>query len=56
MKQIKYIVSLCLTIALFTSCEDDNNEFGPITAPTNVQVSAEIVGQDADNPYGVYLI
>ena len=52
MKQIKYIVSLCLTIALFTSCEDDNNEFGPITAPTNVQVSAEIVGQDADNPYG----
>ena len=52
MKNLKYIISLCLTLALFTSCEDDNNEFGSITTPTNVQVSAEIVGQDADNPNG----
>lgn len=52
MKNLKYIISLCLTLALFTSCEDINNEFGLITAPSNLQITAEIVGLDVDNPFG----
>ena len=32
--------------------EDDQHSFGDITAPTNVQITATISGQDGDNPNG----
>jgi hypothetical protein len=32
--------------------EDDQHSFGDITAPTNVQITAAISGQDGDNPNG----
>ena len=47
-----------LTIFVSVSCEidsfaeDDEYSFGDITAPTNVQISASIVGVDTDNPNG----
>ena len=47
-----------LTVFVFVSCEidsfaeDDEYSFGDITAPTNVQISASIVGMDTDNPNG----
>ena len=47
-----------LTILFLVGCEidsfaeDDEYSFGDITAPTNVQISAAIVGKDADNPNG----
>ena len=37
---------------LLANCEDENYEFGDIVAPTNIQVTASIQGQDADNPNG----
>jgi len=37
---------------MLIGCQKDNYEFGDIVAPTNLQVNAEIVGQDADNPNG----
>ena len=46
------------TIFVFFGCEidsfaeEDEYAFGDITAPTNVQISAAIVGKDADNPNG----
>lgn len=51
---------LIASIALFAfvSCEidsfaeDDQYSFGDISAPTNVQVTASIVGQSSDNPNG----
>jgi hypothetical protein len=52
MKNFKYIIGLFLTLAFFASCEDENYEFGDIITPSNVQITAEIVGADADNPYG----
>lgn len=52
MKNIKFIIGLCLTILVFTSCEKDNNEFGDIVAPANLEVAVEVVGQDDSNPYG----
>ena len=47
-----------LTLLFLVGCEidsfaeDDEYSFGDITAPTNVQISAAIVGKDADNPNG----
>jgi len=51
MKKIKYIIGLFLTLAFFVSCEEETFEFGDIIAPSNLQITAEIVGQDV-NPTG----
>lgn len=54
MKNTKYIIGLFLSLALvFTSCEKAvDKEFGDIVAPSNVQLTAVVVGQDDTNPYG----
>lgn len=54
MKNIKYIIGLFLFSTLvFTSCEKVvDKEFGDIVAPSNIQITAEIVGQDEANPFG----
>lgn len=52
MKTIKYLSVLFLSLLVFTACEEDEHDFGPITSPTNVQVSAEIAGADATNVNG----
>ncbi|MGJ8592496.1 MAG: glycoside hydrolase family 16 protein [Aquaticitalea sp.] len=52
MKNLNKIISLIALVIFFASCQEDDSNVGPIVAPTNLSVSAEIVGQDADNPYG----
>lgn len=53
MKNIKHIFLTILgVVLLFTSCQDDDNTFGNIIVPSNVTITAEIVGQDAENPNG----
>lgn len=53
MKRINLITGILITLVLALSgCQDDNYEFGDIVAPSNLQVTAEIVGQDANNPFG----
>jgi len=54
MKNIKYILGLFLLLITFMSCEEDSKTFGDIIAPSNVQITAEIVGQDASNPDLMY--
>jgi len=51
MKNIKYILGLFLALVFFASCEEETYEFGDLTAPSNLQITAEIVGQDT-NPTG----
>jgi beta-glucanase (GH16 family) len=52
MKKINKYFSL-LIIVLFTfSCQEDDNEFGDIFAPSNLQIQAVIQGKDASNPFG----
>jgi len=53
MKKVIYISSI-LFLALFSlsSCEDDDHEFGEIIAPSNLDITVDIVGADAGNPYG----
>ncbi|MEH6537337.1 MAG: PKD domain-containing protein [Psychroserpens sp.] len=52
MKSLKILISLSLLVVFFYGCQDEDQEFGEIIAPTNVQISAEIIGQDVDNPFG----
>jgi len=54
MKKIKYLFKslLVITSLVFTSCETEDHEFGDIVNPTNLQVSADIVGSDENNPNG----
>lgn len=50
-KIIIKIVSL-FTILLMMGCQKDDYTFGSIDTPTNLQVTAEIVGKTAAAPYG----
>ena len=56
MKTFKYSALICIlslaTVLLFTACIDEDQEFGDIVVPTNLVVSYEIVGVDAENPNG----
>ena len=53
MKRFKKINGLfILSIFLFTSCQDEDQEFGALKAPSNITLNYEIFGQDADNPNG----
>ena len=53
MKYLKYYISiLFLSFIVLTACEQENYEFGPITTPSNLEVSFNIVGADENNPYG----
>lgn len=53
MKNFKYILSLFFSLALvLSSCEEKEYEFGDIKTPSNIAITAEIVGADAANPYG----
>ena len=53
MKKIQniYIVLFSLTIA-FMGCQENEYEFGDITAPSAIVINAEIIGQDDANPFG----
>jgi len=52
MKNLKQIIALFALITCFTSCEEDNPTFGEIITPTNLVITAEIIGADAANPNG----
>ena len=54
MKNIKYIIGFFLILIVFVSCEEENYEFGDIIAPSNVQVTTEIVGQNLNDPDFMY--
>jgi hypothetical protein len=54
MKNIKFLTKIIFMVfaALLVSCEEETYEFGDIIAPSNIEVSVEIIGADASNPYG----
>ncbi|MDV7186052.1 glycoside hydrolase family 16 protein [Lutibacter sp. TH_r2] len=54
MKNIKYILGFFLALVFFTSCEEKEYEFGDIIAPSNVVITAEIIGQDLTDPELMY--
>ena len=52
MKKIIINIVSIFALLLMVNCQDDNFSFGSIDAPTNLEVTAEIVGQSADFPDG----
>jgi len=49
----KYLfITLIGAILLFTGCQDDDQQFGPRNAPSNLRIDVEIVGADNQNPNG----
>lgn len=53
MKNIKYILGIFLLISfVFTSCEEDDKEFGDLITPSNITITAQIKGKTATNPFG----
>ena len=54
MKNINLLLKTILALVVFTfvSCEDEEYKLGEIKAPSNVEITAQIVGADADNPAG----
>ncbi|MCK8479824.1 glycoside hydrolase family 16 protein [Psychroserpens algicola] len=52
MKNLIKITVLMLTMACFVNCEDDDATVGDLIAPTNLTITAEVIGVDADNPNG----
>lgn len=49
----QYIVLLFVSVFLtFTSCLEDNYKLGELIAPSNVTLSYEVAGVDAENPFG----
>lgn len=53
MKNINYIKAfLFATVFAFLGCQDNDYSFGEIIAPSNIVITAEIVGADAENPNG----
>lgn len=52
MKKYIYITYLIALLIPLIGCQDDDASFGDIVAPSNVQISAEIVGADTNNPFG----
>jgi hypothetical protein len=53
MKKFKniYIILFSLMVA-FTGCQENDYKFGEIVSPSNLTITAEIVGADAANPFG----
>lgn len=53
MKKLTYIISLLSVLPfIFMGCGEDNYTFGDIVAPSNIEITYEIVGKDTNNPYG----
>jgi hypothetical protein len=44
-----YIILFSMLIA-FSGCQENDYQFGEIVAPSNIVITAEIVGQDVDDP------
>jgi hypothetical protein len=52
MKKIYLSISILITIALFFSCQEEDQDFGDFKVPSNIEYSFDIIGQDDLNPNG----
>lgn len=52
MKTILKNLLIMLTLLLVSSCQEEDNLFGDLSAPTNLTVQADIQGEDTANPNG----
>ena len=50
-RYIKIVIILAIIFS-FENCQEDDYTFGDIIAPSNIQITAEIIGADDTNPNG----
>lgn len=50
--KIKFISLFVLTASLFTGCQKDDYSLGDLSAPTNLNITTEVVGANGANPDG----
>lgn len=48
----KYIIVSLFGLLAFTGCQQEEYKLGQLTTPTNLTLEYEIVGADAENPFG----
>ncbi|MFG4001810.1 family 16 glycosylhydrolase [Flavobacterium aquidurense] len=51
-KKIIINIVLLFALVLAISCQNDDHSFGDLSAPTNLKITAEIIGKTADAPNG----
>ncbi len=51
-RYIKFAPAVLMLALVFNSCKKKEYSMGPLTAPTEVTINTEIVGQDATHPNG----
>ena len=47
-----FYLILFASLLTFTSCQEEDYSFGDIVAPSDIEITAEIIGADANNPNG----
>lgn len=52
MKKIISNIIAIFSLLLMVNCQDENNSFGSLDAPSNLQITVEIIGKTADAPNG----
>ncbi|UAM99173.1 family 16 glycosylhydrolase [Polaribacter litorisediminis] len=53
MKKTRNIYLMLFSVILtFLGCQENDYKFGDIVTPTNITITADVVGADADNPFG----
>ena len=52
MKNIFKLTCVMVILAFATGCQEDDADIGEIISPTNLVITAEVLGVDADNPNG----
>lgn len=52
MKNFNFLIAYSILFLFFMMSCQDEPKFGDVIAPTNIVVTAEVVGQDAENPFG----
>jgi Glycosyl hydrolases family 16 len=52
MKKIFFKIIAVFVLLLIVNCQEDNLEFGSLQTPTDVKITAEIVGKTMSKPYG----
>lgn len=53
MKNIKYTIGVILfMVMIIAGCKEETFEFGDLSAPTNMVINTDIIGESADSPTG----
>jgi len=52
MKKILINIAAIFSLLLMVNCQEDNFSFGSLDAPSNLEITVDIVGKTADAPNG----